>query len=537
MTALHHSSSVRPRATPCRRHIAFGCVLLGLFCAPAHASPDVPDTATPDNAILGAVLTSGLRFIAPRTLEQHSIRDFTLWGLDGLSALDPALVVQEEPAAKETPARIALMMRQQVLGRFDEPAQDDIAGWTALTLKAMDAAWSVSNAVRSAGSGALLQSFYDELFNHLDPYSRYVAPSPAMQDRRARLGSGATVGLTLDHGPHGLIISAVNANGPAWAAGVNNGDRLMAVNGHATRGLSPSMVESWLDGDAETPVTLTIADGAGKVTTFSMRRAVVPPETVFAYHKDDMTILRVTAFSSQTAEEMSQYLDQMMQDHLTHGLILDLRGDRGGVLQQAVTAASLVLARGVAVVTQGRDPQANHVWAVRGGDMTDGMPVVVMVDGRTASAAEILAAALADHRRAVVIGSATLGKGLVQTIGQMPDDGELFVTWSRVVAPLGWPLQGLGVMPQLCTSRGATDVAHQLAELAEGRQPEAPTVRASRAMRYPASVSGILDIRRDCPAAIGTDGDLDAAIALLGNPTAYRAALTEIPDDVAEASP
>ena len=93
-----------------------------------------------------------------------------------------------------------------------------------------------------------------------------------------------------------------------------------------------------------------------------------------------------------------------------------------------------------------------------------------MVDGRSASAAEILAAALADRGRGVVIGSSTLGKGLVQTIAPLPDGGELFVTWSRVLAPLGWPIQGLGVLPQVCTSLGQDMLNWQLAALAQGRQ-------------------------------------------------------------------
>ena len=92
-----------------------------------------------------------------------------------------------------------------------------------------------------------------------------------------------------------------------------------------------------------------------------------------------------------------------------------------------------------------------------------------MVDGRSASAAEILAAALADQGRAVVVGSSTLGKGLVQTIGPLPDGGELLVTWSRVLAPLGWPIQGLGVLPQVCTSLGVDSLMRQLAELAHGQ--------------------------------------------------------------------
>ena len=99
-------------------------------------------------------------------------------------------------------------------------------------------------------------------------------------------------------------------------------------------------------------------------------------------------------------------------------------------------------------------PEATRIWRSAPGELAEEFPVVVLVDGRTASAAEILAAALADRGRGVVVGSSTLGKGLVQTIAPLPDGGELFVTWSRVLAPRGWPIQGLGVLPQVCTSLG-----------------------------------------------------------------------------------
>ena len=144
--------------------------------------------------------------------------------------------------------------------------------------------------------------------------------------------------------------------------------------------------------------------------------------------------------------------------------MLDLRGNRGGLLRQAVGAADILLPAGIVAITAGRDPQATRIWRSAPGELAENMPVVVLVDGRTASAAEILAAALADRGRGVVVGSSTLGKGLVQTIAPLPDGGELFVTWSRVLAPLGWPIQGLGVLPQVCTSLGQDD-----AELAARR--------------------------------------------------------------------
>jgi carboxyl-terminal processing protease len=118
-----------------------------------------------------------------------------------------------------------------------------------------------------------------------------------------------------------------------------------------------------------------------------------------------------------------------------------------------------------------------------------------------------------------------LGKGLVQTITSLPDGGELFVTWSRVLAPRGWPLQSLGVMPQLCTSLGAGDVEVQMAALAKGRNLLTPALNESRAMRAPVGVNDVLALRGHCPASIGTDLDLTAAAWVLQNPTAYQAAI------------
>ncbi|GAN53483.1 S41 family peptidase [Tanticharoenia sakaeratensis] len=507
------------------------------------AGPSAAGTGLPNAPMTAAVISTALSFIAPRVVDAHTIREFCLWGLDGLGAIDPGLDIDEiaEPAAHASanaPHRLRLALRNQELATFTIPGDQDVEGWTAVVVGAMNAAWGQSDTLRSAGQDALLQSFFDELFNHLDPYSRYVGPVPAVTDRTTRDGGAANVGLTLARHGDDIVVSAINADGPAWSAGIEQDQRVLSVDGHSARNQSAQVVQQWLDGAPDSTVSLMLAGpGRRRAQTFRLHRAMLPPETVFAFTRGHVAVLRITRFSTNTADEFSQYLDQTIQDPHLEGLILDLRGDRGGVLQQAVTAAALVLDRGVAVVTQGRDPQANHVWAVQGGDMTKGAPIVILVDGRTASAAEILAAALSDHRRAVVVGSATLGKGLVQRIGQMPNGGELFVTWSRVLAPLGWPLQGLGVMPQVCTARGQADLDQQLGALAHGTGPNRAAIVASRSVRYPVPVSRILEIRRNCPAAIGTDTDMDAAQDLLDHPTAYRAALAQIPDDLSPARP
>jgi carboxyl-terminal processing protease len=179
---------------------------------------------------------------------------------------------------------------------------------------------------------------------------------------------------------------------------------------------------------------------------------------------------------------------------------------------------------GLVALTAGRNPQARHAWRAGSGDTTDGRPLVILVDGRSASAAEIMAAALADQGRGVVVGSSTLGKGLVQTIATLPDGGELFVSWSRVLAPGGWPIQGLGVLPQVCTSLGDDVAKSQLASLERGEQPMEQAIERHHAARAPLPASEILALRNACPAAEARDSDMVAARFLLAHGKAYTAA-------------
>jgi carboxyl-terminal processing protease len=217
--------------------------------------------------------------------------------------------------------------------------------------------------------------------------------------------------------------------------------------------------------------------------------------------------------------------------HKVRGVIVDLRGNRGGLLREAVAVVDAVVTGGVVATTAGRHPQSSRVWmGGTGEDQAQGRPIVVLVDGRSASAAEIMAAALEDSGRGVVVGSATLGKGLVQTIAPLPDGGELFVTWSRVLAPGGWPLQGLGVMPQVCTSLGEDSLRLALSNLLHGQQDMAGALARHNAARAPVPAAQVVELRNACPAAEGRDLDFAAARFLIDHPEAYQAArLTPAP--------
>jgi len=492
-------------------------LLLLLLIVPAHAQPIANGGFDP--GLVANVYTVALAFMQPRTLDPVPVPTLAVWGLRGLTALDPNLTAEQHDG------NLVLSARDHVLAEQPMPAGETPEAWAVAAVRLSEVAVAASGAVRRAGTPGVIQSFFDELFNHLDPYSRYVPPREAADDRAGRNGT-AGVGLALADRSGAVLVRGAVTDGPAAMAGVRPGDIVLTVDGIPVRGKDAATIAGLVAGPEGTTLRLGWRGHDGKQRVAELERAMVPPETVFADRLGNLLVLRITGFNHSTAAHMSEAMALgMAADHSPAGIVLDLRGNRGGLLREAVETANALLPAGVVAYTAGRDPGANHVWHSDDGELAQGLPVVVVVDGRTASAAEILAAALTDRGRAVAVGSTTLGKGLVQTIDPLPDGGELFITWSRVLAPLGWPLQGLGVLPQVCTSLGEAALQRQLVALAEGVQPMQHDIAVARAARAPLSPTQVLAIRNACPAAEGREADMAAARVLIDNPAAYSAAL------------
>lgn len=506
--------------------IRLGTFLLLLLTAPAYAQTGYAQAGSSagfNTPLATSVYTTALAFMAPRTLEPVPVAQLTLWGLNGLAALDPDLALGVQGQI------LQLSLPGHVLASVAMPTTDDPAAWAAVAAQLADTAWAASAKIRRAGTTGVITNFFDELFNHLDPYSRYVPPREAAEDRARRSGS-AGAGLSLMADRDRIVVQQAIADGPGAAAGIRAGDTILAVNGQSTRQVDPVTVADWIAGPEETLVSITARGRDGRVRTVDVLRAVVPPQSVFAERLHGALLIRITDFNRETSARLTRALSEALSGpgaaaHPLNGIILDLRGNRGGLVSEAAGTADDFLPSGVIASAIGRDPDATHIWRSDEGQLADDLPIVVAVDGRTASAAEILAAALADRGRAVVVGSATLGKGLVQTIAPLPDGGELFVTWSRVLAPRNWPLQGLGVMPQVCTSLGRDILESELDSLDQGAQPMAEAIARHRAARAPLPPAQALAIRGACPAAEGTDTDLAAAQFLILHPAAYATAL------------
>ena len=512
---------------------AAATLLLLLFAGPFSAVKAQP--ATPSGAgggfdvqIAMSVITAALTFIAPRALDPVSVQQLALWGLGAPGSLDSALSTQFSGGV------ILVLQGGKTVFSREAPDGDGAAAWGALVADALQAAAAASPDFRAAGTQGALVSFFDEVFNHLDPYSRYVPPAAADQDRARRSGE-AGAGITITRSGTGFVVAAVNADGPGAEAGIRTGDRVIAVDGQATAGEDLGTVQGWVAGEEGTDVSITVRGRRGPARTIDVERAITPPETVFASRMNDILLIRISGFSVDTDQRLETELARFLGAppggaRGIRGIVLDLRGNRGGLLRQAVAAIDLLLDHGLIAITAGRNPQAAHEWRASGRDVADGRPMVVLVDGRSASAAEIMAAALADEGRAVVVGSATLGKGLVQTIGTLPGGGELFVSWSRVLAPDGWPLQSLGVLPQVCTSVGPDALSQQLQALDRGTQPMAAALARHHAARAPLPAAEALALRSPCPASEARDADLATARFLIAHPLAYAVArLTPTP--------
>jgi carboxyl-terminal processing protease len=472
-----------------------------------------------DQERLTAVYTEALTFIAPRILEPVPVRRLTIWGLQGLTALDANMRVVANDA------RVQLFRQDQMVSDIVAPKDNTPTAWAKLAAAITADCMPVSAPIRRVGTQGIIQGFFDQMFGRLDPYSRYVPPVEASEDR-ARRGGRAGLGITVGQKGALIEVRSVVRDSPAAIAGVRQGDILAAVDGQRTQDQDPVTISALLAGAEGSPVTLSWRGRDGRTRDAQVVRVMVPPETVFAQRFEDVLVLRISSFSNSTASHLALSVqDALSEPHPVDGIVLDLRDNRGGLLRQAVTAADAFLPAGLVATTIGRDPDSMNVWRSTEGELAENVPLVILVDGRTASAAEILAAALADRGRAVVVGSETVGKGMVQTIDPLPDGGELFVTWSQTLAPLGWPIQGLGVLPQVCTSLGQDALNRQLASLSTGFQPMADSIRRSRAARLPVRASEVLEIRAPCPASEGRTADLEAARLLISNPAAYAAAL------------
>ena len=465
----------------------------------------------------------GYENLSRRYIDSVDLGALSVTGLQKLSDIDDSMSVTE------TGGTVVLAANEVPAGVWPAPGPGDIRGWAELIAVTLAKARSASPTLRQQATGTLSNVVFGGVMSKLDRYSRYSNPEVARRNRALREGfGGLEISIKIDNGM--TRVQKVHPGTPAAHSGLKAGDAITHVDGQPIHGIPQLEVIGALRGPTDSAVRLLVErDGAEELLEITVVRALIILPTVTASRANGVLTLKITGFNQGTTSAARQAVSKAERelDISFKGIVLDLRGNPGGLLDQAVSISDLFLVDGRIISTRGRHPRSRQTFDASWGELAPKVPMAILVNGKSASAAEIVAVALRDRGRAVVIGSSSYGKGTVQTIMGLPNGGELTVTWARMHAPSGFALQDHGIIPAICTSGNPTTVSTLTKALHTGGERRADALadqlqaRLNR-RRDPASARAACPPNSESP-----DADMEIARALLGDRKLYAKALTD----------
>jgi len=325
--------------------------------------------------------------------------------------------------------------------------------------------------VEKPDDNKLMEGAINGMISSLDPHSRYMNAKgwSDMQETTHGEFGGLGIEVTMEDG-FVKVVTPIDDT-PAAKAGIMSGDVITQIDNDTIQGLSLDQAVAKMKGPADSKIKLKIVrKNADAPIDVALVREVIRVKPV-RYHTDggDIGYIRITSFNEQTTDGLRKAITaiskEIPQDKLA-GYVVDLRNNPGGLLDQAVSVTSAFMNRGEVVSTRGRTPEETQRFTARGGDLTKGKPLVVLINGGSASASEIVAGALHDHKRATLIGTRSFGKGSVQTIIPLGSgNGALALTTARYYTPSGRSIQAQGVVPDLEVLQTVPDELKTRAEL------------------------------------------------------------------------
>lgn len=339
-----------------------------------------------------------------------------------------------------------------------------------------------SGYVEEVDDGELIEAAINGMLTSLDPHSSYLSPEAAQRMRVSTSGEFGGLGIEVTQEEGWVkVVSPIDGT-PADAAGILAGDFITAVDGESVLGLTLDDAVRLMRGPIGSEIIVTIVR-EGEVEPFdvSIIRDTIKLTAVRTRAEGNAVVLRVTTFNEQTFPNLRDGLAAQIEEaggiDSIDGIVLDLRNNPGGLLSQAVYVSDAFLDAGEIVSTRGREPSDGDRFNATPGDLAEGKPIVILINGGSASASEIVAGALQDHRRAIVIGTNSFGKGSVQTVIPLRGEGAMRLTTARYYTPSGRSIQSLGISPDIIVEqpRPRPD--------AEEEEGEAPRQRTEASLR------------------------------------------------------
>ncbi len=305
--------------------------------------------------------------------------------------------------------------------------------------------------VEEVSDQELIESAIRGMLASLDPHSSYLDPK-SFQDMRVQTKGefgGLGIEVTMENGLV-KVVSPIDDT-PAFRAGVQAGDLISHLDGEPVLGLTLAEAVDKMRGPVNTDLVLTLRRPNREPFDVTITRDVITVKSVRSRLEDDVGYLRITAFNEQTSPGLEQAVNRLSQQAAgtLKGYVLDLRNNPGGLLDQAIAVSDAFLNAGEIVSTRGRHPDDAQRYNAREGDLAGGLPIIVLINGGSASASEIVAGALQDHGRAIIMGTRSFGKGSVQTIIPLSGSGAMRLTTSRYYTPSGRSIQATGIEPDI----------------------------------------------------------------------------------------
>ncbi len=343
--------------------------------------------------------------------------------------------------------------------------------------------------VEEVDSEKLIEAAISGMLTSLDPHSSYLAPKDFDDMQVQTRGEFGGLGIEVTQEEGFVKVVSPMDDTPADEAGIEAGDFITHVNGESVLGLSLDAAVEMMRGPVGSEIIITVVrKDVAEPFDVSIIRDIIKLTAVRSRTVGETVVLRVTTFNDQTYSGLEEQLKKSVADvggmDKVNGFVVDLRNNPGGLLTQAIKVSDAFLDKGEIVSTRGREAQDSERFNAALGDLAEGKPIVVLINGGSASASEIVAGALQDHRRAIVVGTKSFGKGSVQTVIPLRGEGAMRLTTARYYTPSGRSIQALGVMPDI--------VVNQPPKPPASETPAEEPASAARQQTSEADLRGIL---------------------------------------------
>lgn len=355
----------------------------------------------------------------------------------------------------------------------------------------------------------LIQHAINGMLMNLDPHSSYLDEKEFgdMQVQTRGEFGGLGIEVTMDQGLVKVVSPIFDT--PAYRAGVQAGDYITNLNDEAIVGLTLNEAVDKMRGKVGTPIKLTIRrEGTAEPIILTLVRDIIKIESVkYEMIGKDIGYVRITTFNQNSDAGVKKAIAEFLakKDNQLSGIILDLRNNPGGLLDQAISVSDLFLDKGEIVSTRGRHAQDTERDNATPGDITNGLPIVVLINGGSASASEIVSGALQDHHRAIVVGTQSFGKGSVQTVVPLPGHGAMRLTTARYYTPSGRSIQAKGIEPDIVIEQAKIETIKSERISEADLRGALDNKKAEKAVVTPATETGAPDVAKKDAAAKATD--------------------------------